>query len=222
MPQFFRPSANTLAKFSIVLGGLVATSVLGMLYAIQLSSYVTEVDVAKAQPVPFSHEHHVNGMGIDCRYCHHTVETSSTASVPPVATCYNCHRTVWADAPMLKPVRDGFKNDVPIEWNRVHDLPDFVYFNHSAHVNKGVGCQSCHGQVNKMPLMWKHNTLYMGWCLDCHRNPEPNLRPVEAMTSMDWEPTEEWKQTDKFTHLGVRKTHPGHINQLTNCAMCHR
>lgn len=222
MPQIFHRSANTLAKLSIVVGGLAAVSVLGMLYAIQVSPYVTEVRVVKDQPIPFSHEHHVGGLGLDCRYCHHTVEKTASATIPPVATCYNCHKVVWGDAPMLKPVRDAYKNDTPIEWNKVHDLPDFAYFNHSAHVNKGVGCMSCHGRVDKMPMMWKEKTLYMGFCLDCHRNPEPNLRPVEAMTDMEWEPSEEWKETDKFAHLGIKKTKPGHINQLTNCAVCHR
>lgn len=222
MPQLFHRSANTLAIVAIIAGGLFGVGVLGMLYAIQLSPYITEVRVVKGQPVPFSHEHHVRGLGLDCRYCHHTVETSASASVPPTATCMNCHKQVWGDAAMLRPVREAFKEDKPIEWNRVHDLPDFTYFNHSAHVNKGVGCESCHGKVNEMPLMWKENTLYMGWCLDCHRNPEPNLRPVSEVTNMDWEPDEDWKQTDKFVHLGLRRTKPGHVNQLTNCAVCHR
>jgi len=222
MASLFPKSANDLAKITLLVLGLGAGGALGLLYALQSSDYVTEVRVAKDQPVPFSHEHHVSGLGIDCRYCHYTVEKTAAASIPPVATCYNCHKQMWGDAPMLKPIRDAFKNDTPIEWKKIHDLPDFVYFNHSAHVNKGVGCATCHGKVNQMPLMYKENTLYMGWCLECHRNPEKNLRPVEEMTNMDWTPTEEWAHTDKFSHLGVKKVPPGHINQLTNCAVCHR
>lgn len=222
MPQLFRPSANSIAILVIASVLILGGATLGLLYALYLSPYVTEVKVVKPQPVPFSHEHHVGGIGIDCRYCHHTVEVSHAAGIPPVATCYNCHKQIWGDAPMLKPVRDGFRENKPIPWTKVHDLPDFAYFNHSSHVNKGVGCATCHGQVNEMPLMWKQNTLYMAWCLNCHRQPEENLRPVAHMTDMHWVADEAWKQTDRMSHLGVTKTKPGHINQLTNCGVCHR
>jgi hypothetical protein len=123
---------------------------------------------------------------------------------------------------MLKPIRDSFKDGTPLEWNRIHKLPEFVYFNHSVHVNKGVGCQSCHGRVDKMPLMAKSKTLYMGWCLDCHRNPSPNLRPVEHMTDMEWQPDEEWANKNKLAHYGIRERKSFQVHQLTNCAVCHR
>jgi hypothetical protein len=222
MPQLFPRSANNLARISIIAGLLSAGLGLALLYILQSSPYVTEVTLVKRQPVPFSHDHHVQGLGIDCRYCHWSVESSSNANIPPPGLCMNCHKKMWADQPMLKPIRDAYKNDTPIKWTKIHKLPEFVYFNHSAHVNKGVGCASCHGKVNEMPLMYKENTLYMGWCLKCHRNPEPNLRPVAEITNMDWQPTEEWKKTDKLQTNGVRRVPEGHINQLTNCWTCHR
>jgi len=203
---------------ALVLAGLG----LGLLYLLQGSPYVTEVAEIKNQPVPFSHEHHVQGLGIDCRYCHWSVEKSSNANIPPPGLCMNCHKKLWADQAMLKPIRDAYKNDTGVEWVKIHKLPDFVYFNHSVHVNHGVGCVSCHGQVNEMPLTWKANTLYMGWCLSCHRNPEPNLRPVNQVTNMEWQPDEAWRHTDKFAANGIHKPMAGHINQLTNCATCHR
>ena len=126
---------------------------------------------AAEQPVPFSHAHHVGGLGIDCRYCHTTVETSSFANIPPTKTCMNCHSQIWSTSPTLEPVRASFRTGESIRWTRVYDLPDFVYFNHSIHVNKGVGCESCHGRVDQMPLTWQENSLQMEWCLDCHRNP---------------------------------------------------
>jgi hypothetical protein len=222
MAQLFPRSANHLARNTIVVGLTLAAVGLGMLYALQDSPYVTEVNEYKHQPVPFSHEHHVKGLGIDCRYCHYTVETSSNATIPPPALCMNCHKKLWADQAMLKPIRDSFKNDTPIAWSKIHKLPDFVYFNHSVHVRHGVGCASCHGAINEMPLTYKANTLYMGWCLSCHRNPEPNLRPISQVTNMDWEADEAWEKTDKFAANGVPRVAEGHINQLTNCAVCHR
>ncbi len=222
MSQLFDRSANTLALVIIAVVGITGAVGVGLLYAFQSSSYVTEVDTYKQQPVPFSHQHHVGGLGIDCRYCHTSVEVSGNAGIPPVATCMNCHKMLWADQPMLKPIRDAFKGGAPIEWNRVHKLPEFVYFNHSAHVNKGVGCVSCHGRVDKMPLMAKANTLYMKWCLDCHRNPGPNLRPVSQITNMDWHPDEAWKNMNKLEHHGIREKHRFQVDQLTNCSVCHR
>ncbi len=222
MSQLFGRSANTLALLTISVVLLLGGIGVGLAYAIQGSSYVTEVNTFKAQPVPFSHQHHVGGLGIDCRYCHTSVETSAVAGVPPVDTCMNCHKMMWADAPMLKPIRDAHKTGEAIEWNQVNKVPEFVYFNHSAHINKGVSCVSCHGQVNEMPLMRKTQTLYMGFCLDCHRNPQANLRPVEAVTDMDWHPDEEWKKKDKLVHHGIHPKKNFEVHQLTNCSMCHR
>ncbi len=222
MPQLFGRSANTLALLSIAVLLLLGGTAVATLYVVQSSYYVTQVNNFIQQDVPFSHQHHVQGLGIDCRYCHTSVEVSNTAGIPPVSTCMNCHKMVWGDQSMLKPVRDAFKDGKPFEWNRVHMLPEFAYFNHSAHVNNGVSCQACHGRVDEMPLMRKENTLYMGWCLECHRNPGPNLRPQENITDMDWHPDEEWKKTNKLAHYGIPEKKSMQVLQLTNCAVCHR
>jgi hypothetical protein len=187
MAQIFHKSFNSLAKISIVGGGLVALTAVG--YAALLFNRipaVTQQGVARDQPVPFSHDHHVGGLGIDCRYCHTTVEVSAKASVPPTKTCMTCHSQVWKDAAILEPVRASFREDKSLQWTRVHDLPDFVYFDHSIHIKKGVGCETCHGRVDRMPLMLRENTLNMEWCLECHRDPVKNLRPREAVYEMDW------------------------------------
>ncbi|MBL8858418.1 MAG: cytochrome c3 family protein [Planctomycetes bacterium] len=187
MAQIFHKSFNSLSKISIVGGALVALTAVG--YAALLfnrSPYVTQQGVVREQPVPFSHDHHVAGLGIDCRFCHTTVEVSAKAGIPPTKTCMGCHSQVWKDAEILEPVRESFREDKSIEWLRVHDLPDFVYFDHSIHIKKGVGCESCHGRVDRMPLMLRENTLNMEWCLECHRDPIKNLRPREAVYEMDW------------------------------------
>src|SRR4051794_1663680 len=177
MPQIFHRSFNTLSKVSIF-GALFILAFLGwVLLVLARSSYVTNVDVARVQPVPFSHEHHVRGLGIDCRYCHTSVETSAFAGIPPTKTCMNCHSQIWAGSPLLEPVRESYRTGKPVEWSRAPRLADFVYFDHSIHVKKGVGCVTCHGRVDHMPLMRQHGTLLMEWCLDCHRQPEQFLRP---------------------------------------------
>src|SRR5689334_1771480 len=178
MAQIFHRSTNTISRFTIF-GSLVVVAV-GLWAALQLerSPYTTFAGVARPQPVPFSHEHHVRGLGIDCRYCHTSVEKSGFAGIPPTETCMTCHSQIWTDSPMLEPVRTSLRTNTPIRWNRVHDLPDYAYFNHAIHVNKGVGCVSCHGQVDQMPLTWKAEPMTMEWCLSCHRNPENHLRPV--------------------------------------------
>src|SRR5262249_46164795 len=142
---------------------------------------------AREQPVPFSHRHHVGGIGLDCRYCHTTVEVSSFAGIPPTKTCMNCHSQIWTNSAMLEPVRESFRSGKSIEWNRVHHLAGFVYFDHSIHVKKGVGCVTCHGRVDQMPLTWQESSLQMEWCLGCHRNPERFVRPREQVFSMDWD-----------------------------------
>ena len=172
MAQIFPESANWASKASILAGLLLAASVLGVLLNINRIHYVNRVNIALDQPVPFSHKHHVTGLGIDCRYCHTSVENGAFAGIPPTETCMTCHSQIWTEAPNLEPVRASWRENKPIEWNRVHDLPDFVYFNHSIHLAKGVGCQTCHGQVDQMPLMWKVNSLNMEWCIECHKNPE--------------------------------------------------
>jgi len=219
MPQIFHPSTNTISRVSIagiiiVLG--VAGAVAGGLFE---STYLTGVRVPQEQPVPFSHAHHVGGLGIDCRYCHTTVETSSFAGMPPTETCMNCHKQIWSAAPMLEPVRASFRSGQPMRWNRVYDLPGFAYFDHSIHVAKGVGCVTCHGRVDEMPLLWRANTLYMQWCLGCHTDPSRFVRPREHVFDLDWQPSE-----DQAT-LGRRLVQEYAImdrEHLTSCYVCHR
>src|SRR6266496_5077831 len=175
--QIFHRSANVISRASIYAGIFTAAFALWTCIQIQRSPYVTYAGIARPQPAPFSHQHHVAAIGIDCRYCHTSVETSAFAGIPPTKTCMNCHSQLWNTAPILEPVRASFRDDKPLHWIRVHDLPDFVYFNHSIHVKKGMGCESCHGRVDQMPLMFRQNSLQMQWCLDCHRNPEDFVRP---------------------------------------------
>jgi hypothetical protein len=215
MAQVFPRYTNTLSRVSAVaLAGLVLTG-LWLAGRIQRSPYTTDVLVAKTQPVPFSHEHHVAGLGIDCRYCHTTVEVAATAGIPPTATCMNCHRQIWADSPMLEPVRESMRTGKPLEWTRVHDLPDFAYFNHSVHVQRGVGCSSCHGRVDRMPLMWQTETLHMEWCVDCHRDPKRHLRKPGEIVAMDWTPPA--KRSDEEL-----EPHQRGVRTLQACSYCHR
>ena len=187
MPQIFDRSSNALARASLVLTGLIIIALGVTLDQLQRSPWVTRQGQRAEQPVPFSHKHHVQGLGLQCQYCHTTVETSSYAGIPPTRTCMNCHAQIWTNAQLLQPVRQSWATGQSIPWIKVHDLPDFVYFNHSIHVNKGIGCATCHGRVDQMPLMYAQNTLQMEWCLDCHRNPAKNLRPTSQIYNMAWE-----------------------------------
>jgi hypothetical protein len=216
MPQVFHRSTNSISRVSIfgLLFFLVAIAWLGD--AIQRSPYVTGVRVAREQPVPFSHEHHVSGLGIDCRYCHASAEISAVAEIPPTKTCMSCHSQIWADSPVLEPVRASFANNTPLQWVRVNDLPDFVYFNHSIHLNKGVGCSTCHGRVDRMPLTWRTQSLNMDWCLECHRHPEQFVRPREEVFNMRWTPP-----ADQIA-LGQRLVKEYEVRSLTDCVTCHR
>src|SRR5947208_8859028 len=189
MAQLFSPGANVYSRVIIfgaiilVCGGGWATS------EIFWSPYTTYVNVPFEQPVPFSHKHHVGDDGIDCRYCHNSVDKSNNAGMPGTHVCMTCHSQIWIDSPELEKVRASFRTGKPIEWERVHDLPDFVYFNHSIHIKKGVSCVSCHGRVDEDPLTMKRKDLSMRWCLGCHRNPEPNLRPAEKIYDLAYVPT---------------------------------
>jgi hypothetical protein len=186
MAQVFDRSSNALARASLVLTGLLVI-VLGVtLDQLQRSPWVTRQGQRADQPIPFSHKHHVEGLGLQCQYCHGTVEVSSYAGIPPTKTCINCHSQIWTNAALLEPVRESWATGASIQWIRVHDLPDYVYFNHEIHVNKGIGCASCHGRVDQMPLMYMENTLQMEWCLNCHRNPAVNLRPTGEIYNMAW------------------------------------
>jgi hypothetical protein len=187
MPQIFDRSSNALARMSLVLTGLIVIALGVTLDQLQRSPWVTRQGQRPDQPVPFSHKHHVQGLGLQCQYCHTTVEKSSYAGIPPTKTCINCHAQIWTNAQLLQPVRDSWATGESIPWVKVHDLPDYVFFNHSIHVNKGIGCASCHGRVDEMPLMYEQNTLQMEWCLDCHRNPAKNLRPTGQIYNMAWE-----------------------------------
>ncbi len=216
MGQIFHRSTNTLSKVTIF-GGMAALTVLAALLAsINRSSYVTETNVARAQPVPFSHKQHVGDNGIDCRYCHTSVQESSFAGIPPTQTCMNCHSQIWADSPVLEPVRASFRSGESIRWTRVHNLPGFVYFDHGIHVKKGVGCTTCHGQVDQMPLMWREHSLYMEWCLECHRAPEQFVRPREFVFSVSWRPPAD------LLAQGQQLVEKYKIERLTSCSVCHR
>jgi ferredoxin len=216
MAQLFHRRTNAIARASILGAGLALAAAGGLLWALVRSGYLTEVGVPRQQPVPFSHKHHVGSEGIDCRYCHSSVEDSPFAGLPPTETCMSCHSQIWADSPMLEPVRASFRTGQPLHWTRVYSLPDFVYFDHSIHVNKGIGCSTCHGRVDQMPLTWRANPLLMEWCLGCHREPERFVRPREEVFNMDWTPP-----ADQLA-LGRRLLQQYKIQKLTDCYTCHR
>ncbi|HEX7795131.1 MAG TPA: cytochrome c3 family protein [Vicinamibacterales bacterium] len=216
MPQIFHRSTNTIARVTI-LGAVGILTLVSVLLAIVFrADYMTEVRVIREQPVPFSHKHHVSGVGIDCRYCHTSVETSSFAGLPPTATCMTCHSEIWTGSPMLEPVRASLRTNEPLRWTRVHDLPDFVYFDHSIHLAKGIGCSTCHGRVDQMPIMWRENSLLMEWCLNCHRQPEQYVRPRSAVFQMDW------VAPPNQLEAGRELVQTYHIRKLTDCYTCHR
>jgi len=217
MPQIFKRSANALARTSLVTGLMFVGLVLFLLIVvIPRSGYVTKANTFVEQPVQFSHLHHVTDDGIDCRYCHTSVETSAFAGIPPTKTCMNCHSQIWADSPYLEPVRASFRDNTPLTWTRVHDLPDFVYFNHSVHINRGVGCETCHGRVDEMPLVRQEASLRMEWCIDCHRAPENYVRPRSEVFTMGYEPEE------SQAVLGMRLVQEYGIKGNTSCSTCHR
>jgi hypothetical protein len=186
MAQVFDRSSNALARFSLVLTGVIVIALGVTLDQLQRSPWVTRQGQRPDQPIPFSHKHHVEGLGLQCQYCHTQVEKAAYAGIPPTKTCINCHAQIWTNAELLEPVRQSWATGASIQWIRVHDLPDYVYFNHEIHVNKGIGCASCHGRVDEMPLMYQQNTLQMEWCLNCHRNPAANLRPTSEIYNMAW------------------------------------
>jgi cytochrome c7-like protein len=239
--QIFHRSTNTIAKVSIF-GSIFFLGFFAWIFSTLLrSSYATRQGVVLKQPVPFSHDHHVAGLGIDCRYCHTSVETSAFAGIPPTETCMNCHRQIWTNADMLEPVRASYRDNVPIEWTRVHDLPDFVYFNHSVHVAKGIGCATCHGEVDKMPLMYQEASLQMEWCLACHRDPAKNVRPRAEVFNLHWDPADpesykkymqplpaaasdpEWTPSKEDVQvLQAKLAKDYNLQSLTSCSTCHR
>lgn len=230
MGQIFHPAFNSIARASIFGFISILAGIAWLGYGVQKSTYLTHQGLTQDQPVPFSHEHHVRGLGIDCRYCHTSVETSGFAGIPATETCMTCHSKIWTNADILQPVRTSWQLDRPIAgpggdkttaagWVRVHNLPQFVYFNHSIHINKGVGCSTCHGRVQDMPLMFQSATLQMEWCLKCHREPEMTLRPRSEIFNMEWTPVTDQKARGK--DLAVLY-HVAPAEHLQTCYVCHR
>src|ERR1700720_748022 len=230
--QIFHRSTNTISRATIYGAVFLVAALLWAVLELQRSPYITYAKVARPQPVPFSHQHHVGGLGIDCRYCHTSVENSSFAGIPPTKTCINCHSQIWTGAPLLEPVRESFRTGRSLVWTRVNDLPDFVYFDHSIHINKGVGCNTCHGPVDRMPLMFNYASLQMEWCIECHRGPEKNLRPRDQVFNMRYQqPTttlpvvvDGTSYTDQLS-LGKYLSHKYNLRSvmdITSCSTCHR
>ncbi|MBP0491406.1 cytochrome c3 family protein [Pararoseomonas indoligenes] len=216
--QIFPPYADTIARAALLATAGALLGGLGLLIVLPFTAHVTRQDITVEQPIQFSHEHHAGGLGIDCRYCHTSVEQSRFAGIPPTETCMTCHSQIWTNAAMLAPVRRSLAEGDPIRWQRVHRLPDYVYFDHSVHVAKGVGCSTCHGAVQRMQQIRQVAPLTMGWCLDCHRDPAPNLRPKEEIYDMDWSaPANQRQQGQKLIHDYLIRT-----EGLTDCSRCHR
>ena len=215
MAQIFHPSTNTFSRVSIFGALFVLGGSLYGLAVINRSDYVTHAHVAREQPVPFSHRHHAGELGIDCRYCHTSVEQAAYANIPPTQTCMNCHAQIWSDSDMLEPVRASLRSDESIAWAKVYDLPDFVYFNHSIHVHKGMGCSTCHGRVDQMNLTWQEPSLHMEWCLNCHRHPERYVRPRDEVFNMSWEAEDQQSLGPQLVaQYGIERRH--------DCSVCHR
>jgi len=215
MPQIFHPSTNTIARVSLFGALFLVGGLLWVLVTVQRSSFTTRQGVPVTQPIPFSHQHHVGGVGLDCRFCHTSVETSAFAGIPPTQTCMVCHSQLWKDSPTLEPVRESYRTGVSLQWNRVHNLADFVYFDHSVHVAKGVACLTCHGHVDQMPLVYKNASLQMEWCLECHRHPEKYLSPKEAVFKMT--PPAGATSSD-----GAELVKRYNVRTRTDCSTCHR
>jgi hypothetical protein len=217
MTAVFSPGANTLTKFSLLAMAFFAAGGTAWWWFWPRMDYRRHTSWIVEQPVPFSHKHHVSGLGIDCRFCHTTVEIAGNAGLPPTYTCMTCHSQIWTNAAILEPVRQSLATDTPLQWHRINDLPDYVYFNHAIHIAKGVGCAECHGQVDRMPLMYKAKSLTMGFCVDCHADPAPRLRPKDEIFNLDWQrgpqtPSPATLMADY--HIGSRR--------LTDCSICHR
>ncbi len=230
MAQIFHPATNTIARATIFGAVFIIAGLAWIAYGVQKSPYLTRQGVVRPQPVAFSHEHHIKGLGIDCRYCHTSVEDSSFAGIPATETCMTCHSKIWTNADILQPIRTSWALNRPIAggatgdnqgpgWTRVHNLPQFVYFDHSIHVNKGVGCSTCHGKVQEMPLMYQAATLQMEWCLKCHRNPEESIRPRSEIFNMDWQPPDDG---DAQARKLMKEYHIAPADHLQTCYVCHR
>lgn len=228
MTQVFHPSMNAFSKATIFGGVFILAGVAWAGSLLTKSSYVTHDNEVRDQPVPFSHDHHVSGLGIDCRYCHTTVETSSFAGIPSTEVCMGCHSQIWKDSALLEPVRESYRTKRPLKWTRVHDVPDFVYFDHSIHVAKGIGCESCHGRVDRMPLMRKAHAMHMEWCLQCHRRPEEHVRARSDIYRFGLETrqlprgNEHERAPPEDIHRQLVREYGINKSQLLDCVICHR
>ncbi len=219
MAQVFFRRSNTIARLTLIGAPLFVALLVWSWTVYTRSSYGTGAGEVRVQDVPFSHEHHVGVLGIDCRYCHTSVERSSYAGIPPTKTCMNCHSQIWVGSEMLAPVRDSYRGDKSLEWKRIYNLPGFVYFDHSIHIHKGVGCTTCHGHIDEMPMTYQEPSLLMEWCLDCHRNPERNLRPQSEIFNMKWQAPADQEQRGRE----LAKQYQLHdTRHLTSCTVCHR
>ncbi len=212
-------STNTIARVTIYGAVFLLAFIAWATYTIGISPYITEVGVPRPQPVPFSHKHHAGQLGIDCRYCHATVETSAFAGMPPTSTCMNCHSQIWTGSPLLEPVRESYRTGKPLIWTRVYNLPQFAYFDHSIHIHKGVGCATCHGRMDQMPLTWQASPMLMQWCLECHRDPARFVRPREEVFNMDWQAPK--NRSDLGREL-IKLYNIKDTRRLTDCSTCHR
>jgi hypothetical protein len=232
MAQIFHRSTNTISRLSLALAFLGVGALLWVFAQLQRSPYYSQAGIHREQPVPFSHQHHVAGLGLDCRYCHTSVEVSSFAGIPPTKTCMNCHAQIWTNAAMLEPVRQSFRSGASLVWTRANDLPDYVYFDHSIHLSKGIGCNDCHGPVDRMPLMYAQNTLQMEWCLNCHREPEKFLRPRNQVFNMRYQQPsgldpvtvdgQSFKDQLSLGRYLRNKYHLRSVQDITSCSTCHR
>ena len=219
MAQIFDRSSNALARASLVLTGLIVIALGVTLDQLQRSPWVTRQGQRPDQPVPFSHKHHAGELGLDCRYCHTTVEKSSFAGVPPTQTCMTCHSQIWTNSSMLEPVRLSYRTDKSIAWTRVNAVPQFVYFDHSIHINKGVGCTTCHGPIAQMPLTYRAQTLYMSFCIDCHRQPEKYVRPKDQVFNPNYVAPANQMELGAKLVAEYKIQDPRH---LQSCSTCHR
>lgn len=217
MAPIFGPGANLAAKLILIAAGGVVVVVFFIGWIGPSTEWATRVGYPIRQAVPFSHQHHVAGLGLDCRFCHTTVEVSPTAGMPPTHTCMTCHSQIWTNAAILAPVRQSLADDQPLRWTRVYTLPDYVYFDHSIHIAKGVGCTECHGPIGDMPLTRKATTLYMSWCLSCHRDPAPHLRPLDQVFNPHWHRTPATPSGEQ-----LMAAYHIHTRTLSDCGVCHR
>jgi len=210
--------SNLLLPGAIVFGAITPLYV-ALVVAYGFSPKTTDVGYQPIQPVPFSHAVHAGELGMDCRYCHNTVERAASAAIPPTQTCMNCHTQIHKASEAIAPLLASYESGEPVRWRRIHDLPDYAYFNHAAHVTRGVSCVSCHGRIDRMEVVYQHETLSMGWCLECHRNPEPHLRDPKLVTQLDWQfdgtPAEAAAEAERWKTLHQ-------INPSQDCSTCHR